>query len=86
MSFNGYIVTFFNHETQDTETEKFLTKESVMERGFEEFPDAETFAENLFQIYGDYVKEVVDNDGSVLFENEEQYNEVVAEWSYNPRD
>jgi hypothetical protein len=72
LTFNGFHVTYWNHETRMVEEQHFPTYDSVMDRGWrkagEPFPSAETFAEDLFNVYGDHVGKVVDNAGNVLLD------------------
>ena len=73
LSFNGFHVTYWNHETRCVEEQHFPTYDSVMDRGWrksgEPFPSAETFAEDLFNVYGDHVGKIVDNAGNVLLDD-----------------
>lgn len=70
VDFNGYHVTFWDHETRDIEEHHFPNGIDILKRGFTEdgFPDAETFAEDLYEIFGDRVGTIKDNDGKVLLD------------------
>jgi len=68
MAFNGYIVTFYNHEQCIIDTDIYTTEEGVMAVGFEELPDAETLVGDAYDIYGDIVGKVTDQDGLVLYD------------------
>jgi hypothetical protein len=85
LSFNGYHVTVWNHETRTVEEHKFPTYDSVMDRGWrtsgDPFPSAETFAEDLFDVYGDCVGKIVDNVGNVLYDKMSEMRELEDEMS-----
>jgi len=68
MAFNGYIVTFYNHEQCIIDTDTYDTEEDVMAVGFEELPDAETLVDDAYDVYGDTVGKVTDRDGTVLYD------------------
>jgi hypothetical protein len=74
--FDGFVVEFWDNKTRRIETESFPTRESVLARGFcsegEEFPDAETFAEDLYEIFGHRVGTVKDNQGRLLLNRREE--------------
>ena len=80
LSFNGFNVTVWNHETRCVEEKQFPTYDSVIARGFtkdgDAFPDAETFAEGLFNVYGDQVGMIKDNLGNVLLDDMVQMNMI----------
>lgn len=71
LAFNGYHVTFFNHEGRFIDENHYPTSESILSRGFEadEFPTAEEFVEEMYRIYGDTVGMITDNMGVVLYDN-----------------
>lgn len=72
LAFNGYQVTYWNHETRCIEEKSYPAYESVMDRGWgknnEPFPSPEEFAEDLFNVYGDCVGKILDNAGHVLYD------------------
>lgn len=72
-NFNGFIVEFWNHETRFMEANFYNTIDDVMSKGFEEFPTVEDFIDDLYEIYGDMVGRVTDNNGTVIYDN---YNEM----------
>jgi hypothetical protein len=81
MEFNGFHVFFLNHETTQEEEQRFPTVDSVLERGFalDQFPSSDEFATDLFEIYGDIVKHVLDNNGNMLWDNSKAYEENKAD-------
>lgn len=85
LAFNGYIVTWWSHETRLVETTEYPTVASVMAMGWgqknEPFPDVESFAEDLYNVYGDCVGLVKDNAGNVLLDNQVEMNDLNAEMS-----
>ena len=85
LSFNGYHVTFFNHEGRTINEQNFPTYESVVERGFTKdgsaFPDARTFAEDLFNVYGDFVGMIKDNAGYILLDKMQEMLDLEREVS-----
>lgn len=72
LAFNGYHVTFWNHETHTIEEKIYPTYDSVMARGWgkynEPFPSPEDFAEDLFNVYGDCVGKITDTQGHILYD------------------
>ena len=82
LAFNGYNVTYHNHESRNIEEDKYPTVQSVLNRKFspEEFPSAEDFAEDLYRVFGDTVGVITDNDGVVLYENMKEMKEMAALW------
>lgn len=68
-AFNGYHVTFYNHETRQIDSESFASVEEVMERDFEAFPSASKLADDLYHVFADVVGRITDNDGNVLYDN-----------------
>lgn len=85
LAFNGYHVTYWNHETRRVEKQSFATTKEVMNRGWEKhgepFPSPEVFAEDLFNVFGDCVGEIVDNAGVVLLNNLVEMNDLNTEMS-----
>lgn len=78
VKFNGFHVTFYNHETRRIEQKDFPTVQSVTDRGFDDgFPDARGFADDLFDVFGDTVGQVTDNDGKVLYDNMAEMQDVL---------
>lgn len=87
LAFNGFHVTYYNHESRVVEKKIFPTYDSVMDRGWREsgepFPTAQIFAEDLFDVFGDVVGEVKDNAGNVLYDNMLEMNEAyesISNW------
>jgi len=85
LAFNRFHVTFYNHESRVIEKQSFPTVEKVLARKFtlEEFPDAKTFAENLFDVFGDVVGMIKDNRDNVLYNNMEEMQDIydcVGNW------
>lgn len=85
LAFNGYHVTWWSHETRNVQTNDYPTVISVMSMGWaqnnEPFPDAKTFAEDLYNVFGDCVGMVKDNAGNVLLDNMMEMNDLNAEMS-----
>jgi hypothetical protein len=83
LAFNGYHVVYWNHETRLCESQSFPTYASVMERGWGTgqkcFPTPEEFAEALFDVYGDCVGGISDNNQNVLYDNMETMFELSNE-------
>lgn len=71
LAFNGFHVTVWDHETREIRVDAFPTMESVRKRGFQdaEFPDAEDFAEGLYNVFGDRVGQIKDNDGRTIYDD-----------------
>lgn len=67
--FNGYVVSFWNHETRDIET-AFYDEAAIM-KAFHtrQVPKVSDVVEDLFEIYGDRVRTVRDFDGALLYAN-----------------
>jgi hypothetical protein len=86
LQFSGFCVTFYNHESRIIEHQNFPTVESVLARKFTlaEFPSAEDFAEDLFNVYGDCVGKVTDNAGNVLFDNMDEMNDLYESMNNYP--
>lgn len=77
VKFNGFHVIFYNHETRRIEQQDFPTVKSVTDRGFEDgFPEAKEFAADLFDVFGDTVGSVKDNDGAVLYDNMKEMQSI----------
>ena len=67
--FNGFHVTYFNHERNVIDQQSFPDAKDVEARGFTDgFPDARSFAEDLYNVFGDEVGLVVDNAGAILYD------------------
>lgn len=81
LAFNGFHVTFWNHESRIIQEQHFPTAAKVHARGFEEIPSAESFAEDLFDVYGDCVGKIVDNSGTVLYDNMQEMRDLEEEMS-----
>lgn len=75
--FNGFMVVYFDHERRSIEADHFPTADSVKARGFTDgFPDAREFADDLYNVFGDVVGSITDNDGVVLLDDMEQMREA----------
>lgn len=77
LAFNGFHVTYYDHEERIVRTQSFPTVDTVLARKFtlDEFPSAEDFAEDLFNVFGDVVGMVKDNNEVVLLDNMEGMND-----------
>ena len=67
--FNGYVVSFWNHETRDIQTAFY--DEAAIIKAFHtgQVPKVSDVVEDLFEIYGDRVRTVRDFDGTLLYAN-----------------
>jgi hypothetical protein len=68
--FSGYVVTYWNHEMRKVQTDRYETVAQVLDRGFEELPDAEELADDLYEVFGDAVGLVTDLEGAVLLDRQ----------------
>jgi hypothetical protein len=91
--FNGYVVTYYNHEAGTIDEQTYATADSVNVIGGAEgwesideevagpvFPDAERFAEDAFNIFGDHVGKVTDLSGKVLYDNMTVMNDCLSDF------
>jgi len=78
LDFNGWHVTFYNHEQRSIDLFDYFTVEEVRARGWQynQFPTLEEFIDGLFESWGDVVGRVDDNLGNLLYSNMEEIMEV----------
>ena len=75
--FNGFMVVYFDHERCSIEADHYPTADTVRAKGFKDgFPDAQEFADDLYNVFGDVVGSITDNDGVVLLNNMDEMHDT----------
>lgn len=69
--FNGFHVEFWSIKSRRIEEDHFTTVDAVLKRGFDVIPTIEELADGLYEVYGDTVGLIKDNDGKVLLDKRE---------------
>lgn len=83
LQFNGFHVMFYNHESRELENQHFPTADHVLARGFDDgFPSVQEFVDDLFDVFGDCVGKVLDNNDVVLYDNWAEMYELYQSMQY----
>jgi len=80
LSFNGFHGQVWDHEQRFVEEFSYPTIESIEARGFTDgFPNVYDFVDGLYDIYGDCVGIVKDNEGNILYDNMDEMNRYLKD-------
>ena len=79
-AFNGYHVTFYDHNACIIDTDHYPEAIDIKRRWHpdDEFPSATDVADDMYDVFGDITGKIVDNDGNVLVDRM-----ALMEYAYN---